>query len=300
MKKILFLAYCILSIGTAISQNVGIGTGTPTEKLDVNGNVNISGQLKVSGDAGSKNQVLMKDASNNLVWGDISEFKNIWVNDCGGIATSPGTSNCSTNWTVPAGVTTILVECWGGGGGGSTMSGGGGGGYISARLTVTPGAILPITIGAGGNLGNATTTGIMGGTTSFTVSPTVLYANGGQGGKAGDVLGSPTNGQPSGGNFSVFSLITNYIGYYGNPGGITKLGFMVAGATDYAKVINYGDGGDAPLLPGSGGKGGFKIASASINQITYASQYGVQPGAGGGADPTGGFYGLGGRVIIHY
>ena len=75
---------------------------------------------------------------------------------------------------------------------------------------------------------------------------------------------------------------------------------MTAGTTDFAKIVNYGDGGDAGLLPGSGGKGGYKVQSVSITQTIYATQSAIQPGGGGGSDPTGGFYGRAGRIIIHW
>jgi hypothetical protein len=201
---------------------------------------------------------------------------------------------------VPAGVTSILVECWGGGGGGSTLSGGGSGGYISARLTVTPLASATISTGAGGNYGSVSVYGINGGNTSFSVGTIVLQAYGGVGGSNGDPLASTANGQASGGTFSTSGITNQFIGFYGSPGGISKLSFMTAGSADFAKIVNYGDGGDAPLLPGSGSKGGYKIVSASINQTIYATQSGIQNGGGGGADGSGGFYGRGGRIIVHW
>jgi hypothetical protein len=66
--------------------------------------------------------------------------------------TTPGTFT----WTVPAGVFTIEVEAWGAGGGGASVpnstaaGGGGGGGYSRSTISVTPGAMIPYTVGAGG------------------------------------------------------------------------------------------------------------------------------------------------------
>jgi hypothetical protein len=67
---------------------------------------------------------------------------------------TPGT----TNWTVPAGVSTVTVEIWGAGGGGSGAAGadsnygagGGGGGYVKKVCTVTPASVVAVAIGAGG------------------------------------------------------------------------------------------------------------------------------------------------------
>ena len=183
MKKIFssFIAITFFIAG-ASTQNVGIGTASPTEKLDVNGNINIAGQVKINGDSGTRNQVLMKDAANNLVWSNLSEFKNLQVFDCAGIAFTTGGGNCTTSWIVPVGVTTIFTEGWGGGGGGSTLTGGGGGAYISGRLTVTLGSTINLTIGAGGNYGSVGVYGINGGTSIVSSSGTTLQASGGQGG----------------------------------------------------------------------------------------------------------------------
>ena len=77
-------------------------------------------------------------------------------------------------FTVPAGITSIIVECWGGGGGsesigtnsGTRMVGGAAGGaYARKTISVSPGEEYPLTVGAGGNY-VATGTG-QGGDTFF-------------------------------------------------------------------------------------------------------------------------------------
>ena len=69
------------------------------------------------------------------------------------------TFTVSGTFTVPAGVTSINVQCWGAGGagGGSSAnnsggSGGGGGGYTSASLTVAPNQSIPFTVGIASRL----------------------------------------------------------------------------------------------------------------------------------------------------
>lgn len=65
----------------------------------------------------------------------------------------------SGDFTVPAGVFNIDVEMWGGGSGASyytsspnkIISGGGAGSYIRFKKVVSPGDVLPYTVGAGGN-----------------------------------------------------------------------------------------------------------------------------------------------------
>src|SRR4051812_36812823 len=58
------------------------------------------------------------------------------------------TFNTTSTWTAPAGVTKIVVECWGGGGAGGSATrssgtayggGGAGGAYAKSTLTVVPG-----------------------------------------------------------------------------------------------------------------------------------------------------------------
>ena len=301
MKKI-FLLQVFMGYTLFLSaQNIGVGTTTPSEKLDVNGNMNISGQLKVNSDSGKASQVLMKNASNNLVWGDLSAYQNMVSFDCGDIAATVGISNCSQNFTVPAGVTRILVECWGGGGGGCSLTSGAGGGYITCILTVNPGNTITFTIGAGGSYGTYNSRAIAGGTTSFSYGGFNYAATGGLGGYYGDPFSSNVTFQnvQQGGYFSS-NAPNNFTGFNGQPGGYSKFSFNQVSATEFAKVVQYGDGGDAALLPNSGAKGGYRLLSATYEQVVYASQNGILPGGGGAADYGYGWSGKGGRVIIHY
>lgn len=301
MKKLVTLTAFIVSFYSINAQNVGIGTTTPSEKLDVNGNINVAGQIKVNGNAGTANQVMLKDAGNNLAWGDLSEFKNLQSFDNNSTASSAGANNINSTWTVPAGVTTIFVEAWGGGGGGASRTGGSGGGYISARLTVTPAAIANLTIGAGGSYGNVLVNGIIGGNTSFSIGGAVLSALGGEGGKFGDLYANYLLYQPSmGGGFSATGVSGKSLGYFGTAGGISKTSFVQASGTDYARIINFGDGGDAALLPGSGAKGGYRIDGTTLTQTISAVNHATQNGGGGGADFGNGYYGRGGRIIIRW
>src|SRR3954468_12288300 len=72
-------------------------------------------------------------------------------------------TNPASPWVVPAGVTTVTVECWGAGGGGggaqtnangSAAGGGGGGAYSMQVITVSGGQSYTVTVGAGGNGGS--------------------------------------------------------------------------------------------------------------------------------------------------
>lgn len=122
-----------------VAQNVGINKNIPTEALDVNGNVNISGTLKANGLAGTVGQVLMSSGS-GLTWGSMSGYKHSQM------FYTPG----SGSWVVPAGVTEIMVEAWGGGGGYGDNVGGKSGSYARVVQTVVPANSINYTIGAGG------------------------------------------------------------------------------------------------------------------------------------------------------
>ena len=65
------------------------------------------------------------------------------------------TPNGNETWTVPAGVSSVTIECWGAGGagGGSNSqnnggAGGGGGGYTIQTYTVTVGQNINYVVGA--------------------------------------------------------------------------------------------------------------------------------------------------------
>jgi hypothetical protein len=67
MKRLIVLA-CLTGFISANAQNVGIGTTNPTEKLDVNGNVKISGYLNLNGNTGVAGQVLTSQGTNPPTW----------------------------------------------------------------------------------------------------------------------------------------------------------------------------------------------------------------------------------------
>ena len=91
----------------------------------------------------------------------------------------------TTNWVVPTGVKRVRVEVSGGGGGTSSfnqgtpnalMNSGGGGSYAAGYFDVTPGAVIPVTVGAAGATGT-NGPGTHGGDSSF---GTFLTAGGGK------------------------------------------------------------------------------------------------------------------------
>src|SRR5512139_464819 len=71
--------------------------------------------------------------------------------------TTSQTITATGTWQAPAGVNTVIAECWGGGAGGSNNGsatarpggGGGGGGYSKTNaVSVIPGKTYAVTVGA--------------------------------------------------------------------------------------------------------------------------------------------------------
>lgn len=240
--------------------NVGVGTTSPNAKLDVNGTVKITDGTEGAG------KVLTSDASGNASWQTATTsgagFTNMQV------FSTAGTSS----FTVPAGVTKIMVEVWGAGGGGAGTNsgyaaGGGGGAYGKQFITVTPGTAYSVVVGTGGAAGTAGVAGGNGGLSSFGTGPLIS-----SGGGAG--------GQPTG---------------TGGAGGTSTAAFNISGENGrYGYNTSDAYGGAAP----NGGHGG-------LHGVSSAGGAGNAPGGGGGgagyaAGSYAGGAGAVGRVVIWY
>lgn len=192
----------------------------------------------------------------------------------------------SGSFTVPAGVTSLQVSgCAGGGGGGggagssSPFAGGGGGGggagesVIKEVVTVTPGQVIEVVIGNGGNrgLGNVSSagTGTAGGTTRFGDFITLAGGRAGVGGR-GDSGSGGAGGAPG--------------GQWGGD------------AQESGKGGNGGSGASGPFGTGGGG-GRAGTGTGTVVAGTEGSGYGTG-GAGGGANyyPSSGRAGAPGTV----
>ena len=111
-------------------------------------------------------------------------------------------------WTCPAGITSVKVECWGAGGGGGAATnvagrvggGGGGGSYVTNTIAVVPGTTYTITVGAGGltpSTSAVTCYGLSGGKSEFSgAGVTTITASGGTGGGGGTGVTGSTSGTP--------------------------------------------------------------------------------------------------------
>jgi hypothetical protein len=259
------------SISLAVYTGKGT-TNTITLTSSSNGNWTSSTTVSYSNGnvSGLNNQVL-------------SNFSNHAVTDYSPVATQTFTT--SGTFTVPAGNSSITVECWGagGGGGGNGAQGGGGGGggaYSSSSLAVTVGAQFTLNIGAGGN--GTASIGSAGGDTWFGSISTIL-AKGGSGGVNG------TSGTGGAGGSGVGSI--KYSGGAGGSGGSDTGGGGgssagtsaggVAGGAGAGNAVGPGSGGTAPTGGGNGGMGG-----SGANGLD-----GNVPGGGGGGAADNGFIG---------
>jgi hypothetical protein len=150
----------------------------------------------------------------------------------------------SGTFTVPAGVTSGLVELWGAGGGaaggceslGFQVGGsGGGGGYSRAVLLLSPAATYTVTVGAGGNNSTCGLPGGNGGDSQISDSSSNVLASAGGGG------GGTTPGHnPSGGVGGVGGSGQNAVGRSGTAGGLNNNGAFV-GATPGASQGSAGN-----------------------------------------------------------
>lgn len=206
------------------------------------------------------------------------------------------TYNASTTFTVPTGVTSITVACWGGGGGGGEESiakdvggGGGGGAYASSVVTVTPGSTYTITVGSGGAY-NSQAAGSTGGSSSFTLGGTtyVLAVGGvggninGTGGGAGGAAASCTGTTTHSGGAGAAGTNSASSGGGGGAAGSTANGGAASGVTagsggatgggaGAAGTSTRGSAGNPGNTPGGGGSGSY----ASSSNVYVAGAGGV-------------------------
>ena len=307
MRKIFYL---IIFLPFQISaQNVGIGNPLPTEKLDVAGNINVTGTIKTNGTDGTAGQVLMKNSNGVLNWGDLGDFKNV--------AAFTDTTSSFINWPVPAGITRVWVEIWGGGGSG-LIAGGGGSGYISLLLNVTPAQSLSVTVGKGGK-DNPTISGSLtynqgGGDSRIDVAGQYYIGSGGGGAATSLSFPFPQYLAGYGGGYltSISSTTSPRGPFYtqaGQSGGIFHYEYNSISSNQYYRLGYYGDGGNSGNGASYIAKGAFEeysviISPASSTRTLHnTAKAGIFSGGGGGGGPQlvndyrGGANGL---VLIHY
>ena len=68
MRNLIISVFLLLTYINAISQNVGIGTTLPEEKLDITGHIKMTGEIKPNGVAGQAGQVLSTNGNGAMQW----------------------------------------------------------------------------------------------------------------------------------------------------------------------------------------------------------------------------------------
>ena len=290
MKTVLLAVICFLGIDHACAQNVGIGNPNPQEKLDVTGNINLTGTIKANGVAGQSGQVLRTGTTGNLEWGNVSGYQYFASFNTAG----------AFSWTVPAGVTKVLVEVYGPGGGGSQHGSGGGGGYGRAWFDVTPGNSITGVVGTGGSGG--TVAGVDGINTTATVGGYQLVATSGYG--SAYVNFSQYLLPAGGGSFGVSPAYANSLGQQGASGSPNKISYTQASSTIYMEIVEGAKGGDGANTVNTGGTGGYRVYNLTASTVANRANpsWGSQPGGGGGGGnaTVAGAAGAHGKVVIWY
>jgi hypothetical protein len=216
------------------------------------------------------------------------------------------------SYTVPSGITSILVRVWGAGGGSGFVAPAGAlGGYSEAIFSTSPGTVFTVVVGRGGLYGNTYSQQYGGGGYSKNAGGahgggySRVYSSGrdiwaGGGGGSGDAnngysSGSPGNGggANSNGNSAGNSDNGGNGLYFGAGGGGTLSAGGAAGTADLEYVVgatagSYAQGGygDNYASGGGGGGGGY-----------YGGGGGGGPGGAGGG---GSGYVLNGSSIVGY
>lgn len=211
----------------------------------------------------------------------------------------------SGTFTVPAGITSLVVIGSGGGGGGaggsgngnagSQPSGGGAGGagvpLTALTISTSPGASIAYSVGAGGaggagghaGAGN-TQNGVAGSTGGSTTFGSLTFKGGG--GTAGTQVGVGTGS----GNVPVSNFTTDFIGSTGGngnsggggaPGKDTVLFNHGADQSAVGGIAGGAGGGGASLLGNGGAAGASKTASSPADNGLVGAGFGAGGGGGG-------------------
>lgn len=286
-------------------------------------------------------EALIQDYQDDLTGGSTSiDLSFVGVSAFPPLAASSGTSyqnneliTTSGTWTVPANVFKLKVFATGGGGGGGGSitgdgptpgSGGAAGGTAISEISVEPGQVLTIVIGAGG-VGVNGASGTDGGKTTVQVG-NYICAIGLGGGKGVKNSSSATN--PAGSHSIGAESIVG--GGGGQGGTISGGGLPIAGGGFIAFVrasfssgasnipglqvnnggtggtVTGGGGGGGGSFYGDGGDGGDGVSANIVGVFGSApisTHYGAGGGGAGGSNGSGGATGgdgISGAVEIYY
>jgi hypothetical protein len=198
----------------------------------------------------------------------------------------------SQSFTVPSGITSIIVKSWAGGGGGGAGcsagagAAGAGGGFAQATLSVTPGQILTVLAGGGGTGGNfigrsGADGGGGGGASGIQQSGSYVIIAGGGGGGAG-CLTTATGGVGGGASGGNGSGPSGNGGSGGTSSAVGSAGTATTAGTNGSGNTGGNGGSSTGTVSGTGGYNGGGLAGRKITS------------SGGGGGGGGGYFGGGG------
>ena len=213
----------------------------------------------------------------------------------------------TTDWTAPAGATTVEYLVVGGGGGAGNAydnAGGGGGGagmVLTGNLAVTPGTTYTVIVGDGGVGGADARANNPGTAGSNSVFATITALGGGQG------LGSRTGGAVGAAQISNTTAPTGGSGSGGGNGGKGGGGAGGSGGANSGATGGSGGAGTVSSITGSsvtyglGGAGGGAGAPTTNGANGTANRgNGGQGGKSGSSDSAKGGDGGSGIVVLKY
>ena len=268
---------------TIYVQNAISGTSVNASLTLTAGTINIRANISTVGSQTYNGNVVLSGAAVLSATGITGS--TIYTSTCGTSGTTACVAPALTNYTVPAGVTSIQITLIGGSGGYGgldTRAGNqtGVSGSYTFTMSVIPGEILTIAPGGGGGGGGNRVTSTGGGGAG---TNRLLIASGGTGGATGD--NGNSGGGGGGGAASVVQLK--------NSSGTVLATFYGAGA-------GGGGGGNNTLQPTAAGLGGTS-PGLDAGQYQTSSSTGAIGGkphtaAGGSADGGGGGGGGGGLL----
>jgi hypothetical protein len=268
---------------------VGIGTNSANREnamtIRKDGTVELK-EYSLPNEDGQPNQMLMTDGNGQASWTSTSHFQSF--------KDFRATISNST-WTVPTGVTEIMIEFWGAGGGGAIGGGGGGGGYLKTIIPVTAGEIFTIDLGAGGDgVLNGLNIDADQGENSTITSSTGLVLT---------AIGAPgaTQANPGNGGIVVSNQLLAIEQKIDGERGHRRLESFYSSSTTLTQRV-YGRGGNSPCAPYE--TGGISdvafVNNGNFVAINNRGSDGRRPGGGGGGGGTYGNDGGDAYAIIRW
>ena len=255
------------------------GDHVPEERLEVEGDVRITGAIKANNVNGTPGQILTTGSDGNIAWTNPCSYNRFQSFPIAG----------TTTWKVPSGVTEIMIELWGAGGGGSLGGGGGSGGYAKAIFTVIEGDVINVVTGAGGaGVSGGANQNASNGGTSLVAGTGVSAGSTGGGGATTLTFGS--KGLPS--------IDPPYLSAHVIPGNYGRANITIPIYSGTNKKV-MGNGGQSPNAQQNFGIGDVLILQGT-SVTTNQGSSGQTAGGGGGGGNEFGNNGGDGLVIIKW